>query len=299
MKDSDWLILHKLFQTPNITKVANMLYMSQPSLTKRIKVIEEEFDVKIVERTSKGVEFTPEGEYLAKKAEVYIDFLEDIKNNLKSYKEEYEGLVTVGSAYSYSRFELADLLSDFSQNYPCVNFHIENDQSNKLYRKILEEKLSLAFICGDYKGPINKILVKQDKAYIASKEAIDMDQLPKMQRIDYRHNDKTKEILENWWNDRYEENQPEGMFAGTMEFAWKLIDKGWGYSCFFLPDGFKNDYNLHIRPLLDSEGNNVTRNTWLVYSKTKQLSKVEKEFIKYIENNLNINQKNNIEDISR
>ena len=89
------------------------------------------------------------------------------------------------------------------------------------------------------------------------------------------------------------------MFAGTMEFAWKLIDKGWGYSCFFLPDGFKNDYNLHIRPLLDSEGNNVTRNTWLVYSKTKQLSKVEKEFIKYIENNLNINQKNNTEDISR
>ena len=294
MKDSDWEILYRLYETPNITKVANMLYISQPSLTKRLKSIEEEFNIKIVDRTSKGVEFTPEGEYLAKKAESYMKFIEEIRNDLKSYKEEYQGVISIGSAYSFSRFELADLLSEYSKNHPGVSFHIENSQSGKLYRKLLEGKISLAFICGDYNGPVNKILVKQDKAYIASKEPIDIDELPKMQRIDYRSNDKTREILDNWWYEKYKENQPEGMFAGTIEFAWKLIDKGWGYSYFFLPDEFKNEYNLEINPLLDAKGNNVTRNTWLVYSKTKSLNNVEKNFIKYIEDNIAIKINNNI-----
>ena len=80
MKDSDWEILYRLYKTPNITKVANMLYISQPSLTRRLKGIEEEFNIKIVSRTSKGVTFTPEGEYLAKKAENYMDFIKEIKN---------------------------------------------------------------------------------------------------------------------------------------------------------------------------------------------------------------------------
>ena len=39
MKDSDWEILYRLYKTPNITKVANMLYISQPSLTRRLKGI--------------------------------------------------------------------------------------------------------------------------------------------------------------------------------------------------------------------------------------------------------------------
>ena len=124
MKDSDWEILYRLYETPNITKVANMLYISQPSLTKRLKSIEEEFNIKIVDRTSKGVEFTPEGEYLAKKAESYMKFIEEIRNDLKSYKEEYQGVISIGSAYSFSRFELADLLSEYSKNHPGVSFHI-------------------------------------------------------------------------------------------------------------------------------------------------------------------------------
>ena len=37
MKDTDWEILYRLYETPNMTKVADMLYISQPSLTKRVK----------------------------------------------------------------------------------------------------------------------------------------------------------------------------------------------------------------------------------------------------------------------
>ncbi len=286
MKDSDWEILYKLYQTPNITKVASMLYITQPSLTKRLKSIEEKFNVKIVYRTSKGVEFTQEGEYLAKKAEEYISFIKDIKNNLKLYKEEPKGVISIGSSYTYSKFELADLLFEYSKNHSGISFDIVNEQSNNLFRMLVEDSLALGFVCGDYEGPVNKVLVKQDKAYIVSKYPIDIEKLPQMQRIDYRSNDKSKEILNKWWNERYKEDQPKGIFSGYIDFAWKLIDKGLGYTSCFLPDKFDNEYNLELYPLLDSKGNNITRNTWFIYSKTKKFNKIEEEFIKFIKDKM-------------
>ncbi len=288
MKDSDWEMLYRLYETPNMTKVAEMLYISQPSLTKRVKNIEKEFGVKIINRTSKGVKFTPEGEYLAKRAGEYMDFIESVKEGLNSYKTELEGIIKVGSPYTYSKFELTDVLFEYSKEHKNVKFEIINDQSNNLFRMVEENQIELGFICGDFEGDVNKILVKQNKAYIVSKEPIDLEKLPKMKRIDYKTNDKSKEILDRWWKKTYGENPPVGMFAGYIEFAWQLVDKGLGYTCCFLPEGFENAYNVCMTPLFDDDGNNIMRNTWLVYPKKKQNSIVVKDFIKFIEDNIQI-----------
>lgn len=288
IKDSDWEILYKLYETPNMTKVADMLYISQPSLTKRVKNMEKEFGVNIINRTSKGVKFTPEGEYLAKKAKEYMEFIKNVKEELNSYKTELEGTIKVGSPYTYSKFELTDVLFEYSKKNKNVKFEIINDQSNNLFKMVLKNHIELGFICGDFDGDVNKILVKQNKAYIVSKGPINLEKLSQMQRIDYKTNDKSKEILDRWWRKTYGENPPIGMFAGYVEFAWQLVDKGLGYACCFLPDGFEKVYNLCLTPILDDEGNNIIRNTWLVYPKKKQMSTVVKDFVQFVEDNIQI-----------
>ena len=288
IKDSDWEILYKLYETPNMTKVADMLYISQPSLTKRVKNMEKEFGVKIINRTSKGVKFTSEGEYLAKKAKEYMEFIKNVKEGLNSYKTELEGTIKVGSPYTYSKFELTDVLFEYSKVNKNVKFEIINDQSNNLFKMVLKNHIELGFICGDFDGDVNKILVKQNKAYIVSKGPINLEKLSQMQRIDYKTNDKSKEILDRWWRKTYGENPPIGMFAGYVEFAWQLVDKGLGYACCFLPDGFEKVYNLCLTPILDDEGNNIIRNTWLVYPKKKQKSTLVKDFVQFVKDNIQI-----------
>ncbi len=288
IKDSDWEILYKLYETPNMTKVADMLYISQPSLTKRVKNMEKEFGVNIINRTSKGVKFTPEGEYLAKKAKEYMEFIKNVKEELNSYKTELEGTIKVGSPYTYSKFELTDVLFEYSKKNKNVKFEIINDQSNNLFKMVLKNHIELGFICGDFDGDVNKILVKKNKAYIVSKEPIDLEKLPQMQRIDYKTNDKSKEILDGWWRKTYGENPPVGMFAGYVEFAWQLVDKGLGYACCFLPEGFEKAYNVCLTPILDDDGNNIIRNTWLVYPKKKQMSTVVKDFVQFVKDNIQI-----------
>ena len=97
MKDSDWEILYELYKNPNMTKVANLLYITQPSLTKRLQHMEEEFQVTIVNRTPKGLEFTPEGEYLGEQARQYLDFMKKTKAMLEEMKTNTDSLITIGS----------------------------------------------------------------------------------------------------------------------------------------------------------------------------------------------------------
>ena len=104
MKDSDWEILYELHRNPNMTKVANLLYITQPSLTKRLQHMEAEFQVTIVNRTPKGLTFTEEGEFLAKQAEAYLTFLDNTRERLKEFKENLEGEITIGASYTYWKY---------------------------------------------------------------------------------------------------------------------------------------------------------------------------------------------------
>lgn len=110
MKDSDWEILYELYKNPNMTKVANLLYMTQPSLTKRLQHMETEFQTSIVNRTPKGLEFTPEGEYLAERAEKYLEFMKETKEKLEEFKEKTKDSILIGSSYTYSKYTLSDIL---------------------------------------------------------------------------------------------------------------------------------------------------------------------------------------------
>ncbi|MBU5481689.1 LysR family transcriptional regulator [Blautia sp. MSJ-19] len=283
MKDSDWEILYELYKNPNMTKVANLLYMTQPSLTKRLQHMESEFQVTIVNRTPKGLEFTEEGEFLGKQAGQYLEFLSKTKEKLKEFQENSEGVITIGSSYTYSKYTLTDLLVQYKQKHPNVEFNIINEQSNILFRKMLEDAIDVGFIRGDYDGAVNKTLIGRNEAYLVTKEPVDFDMLPQMQRIGYKTNDRTKELLDNWWQGWFGSEAPGSMIVGYIDVSWQLIHKGLGYTICFLPDNFENTYDLCLTPLKNRDGSSVTRNTWFIYSKNKRITRVLEDFIDYIE----------------
>ena len=173
MKDSDWEILYALYKKPNITKVANMLFMTQPSLTKRLQQMEKEFDVTIVDRTPKGLVFTKEGTYLAKQAGYYLEFLKETKEHIEEMKDTEENKIVIGASYTYSKYSLADVLSSYSEVCPNTSFEIVNEQSDVLFRKMLEGSIDVGFIRGDYEGPVHKVLIAQNQGYLVTKEPMD------------------------------------------------------------------------------------------------------------------------------
>ncbi len=282
MKDSDWQILYELYKTPNMTKVANLLYISQPSLSKRLQSMEEEFHVEIVKRTAKGLEFTRQGELLAKKAQEYMIFLQQLKKELLEFQEENMKIIVLGASYTYSKFILTELLYEYTKAHPDVQFELQNDQSNLVFQKACDGEVDIAFVHGDYEGGVIQKKVSECQAYILSKDPLEISDLLKLPRIAYKTNDRTREILDDWWNQTFHVPVPGGMSAGYIDVSWQLASKGLGYVCCFLPEGFVNSYQLTLTPIYYPNGDPVLRNTWFVYKEEKNSKEVQ-EFIKYIE----------------
>ena len=105
-----------------------------------------------------------------------------------------------------------------------------------------------------------------------------------MQRIEYKCNDKTYELISDWWEQTFNQEITQGMNSGYVDVAWQLVSRGIGYTCCFLDKNFVNTYNLHLTPMIKPDGQQLVRNTWFVYKDNKKMSKSLKSFIRYIEN---------------
>lgn len=282
MRDTDWQILQALYKNPNMTKVANSFYMTQPSLTKRLKQMEEEFGVTIVNRTPKGLSFTPEGRYLADQAERYLVFMKETTETLAAMQKSTEETIVIGSSYTYSKYMLSELLFQYRKEHPSVQFEVVTDQSDALFRKLLDGTVDVGFIRGDYEGALERIRVGKSAACLVTKEPVKMEDLPGLDRIEYKTNDRTREILERWWNENFSTPVGNGMPVGYIDVAWQMIERGFGYTLCFLPEHFANEHNLCLISLFWKDGTPVERNTWFFYPKSKRLSPALSQFVEYV-----------------
>ena len=289
MRDSDWKIIYELHQNPSITKVSGLLYKSQSAITKRIQSMEEELACRIVERTPQGVIFTREGEFLFQMAEKYLHLENEMQAGLRLLREQNKETLIIGSAYTYTKYSLYDVLNPFTAAHPNISIRVINKQSDLLYEMLMEGKLDIAFIRSDYTANVYHDLIDHTAAYCVTRGAVDLDRLPLMERVAYQTNQKTTEKIEEWWKCRFDTELPEPTEdVGYIEFAFRSIAEGNKYLLCFLPDNFVNEYNLTLTPLLTKDGKQISRNSWFIYKKEKHRRAAVDELIRYVEHNVRI-----------
>lgn len=286
MKDSDWLILSKLYKNPNMTKVADLLHITQPSMTKRLQHIEEEFGVTIVNRTSRGLIFTPEGEYLGHQADIYLHFLDETHRELARMKNIGDSVIHIGSSYTYSKYDLGELMLRYRRQHPEVHFNVITESSDSLFRRMLDGTIHMAFIRGDYDSSLNKVLVSRNNAYVVTKEPIILSDLKSMTRIGYSTNHQTQKQLDDWYTEQFEEPAPANMSVGYIDVAWQLVERGAGYVCCFVPEQYEGQKRLFLTPMCHRDGTPVSRNTWFFYPKSKRLPEAQVDFIRFVAQDL-------------
>lgn len=284
MKDTDWQILSELYKNPNITRVAERLYKTQSAVTKRLQSMEEGFGTRIVERTSKGLVFTETGAFLAKQAEKYLRLEEETRQGLRDLQAAETQSLVIGSAYTYTKYSLDQVLRPFSAKHPRVSYRIVNKQSDLLHDMLLSGEIDAAFIRSDYYKGVNRILVDYTQAYCVTREPIALSMLPRLTRVGYQTNDLTNAQVAEWWEDCFGTPLPAvSVDAGYIEFAFRNVLAGNTYMLCFLPDNFVNEYGLCLTPLIKSSGSPVMRRSWFIYPQDKRRSALMEEFIRYVE----------------
>ena len=251
--------------------------------------MEQELDCRIVERTPLGVVFTKEGEFLYKESVRHIAFENEVLEGLRLIKEQTKENIIIGSAYTYTKYTLYDVLDDFIKSHPNVSIRVVNKQSNLLYHMLMEGKLDVAFIRSDYTDNVYHELVDHTAGYIVSKEPVQLSDLPHMERIAYQTNSKTEQKIADWWQEQFGTMIPEAAEdVGYIEFAFRNVSSGNKYLLCFLPDNFVNEYNLCLQPMLKPDGGHVSRKTWFIYKKEKNRRAIVDELIDYVDKNVKI-----------
>jgi DNA-binding transcriptional LysR family regulator len=287
MENRDWQILKVLYVEKNITKTAELLYMSQPALTKRLQHIENEFGVEIVNRGRRGVFFTPKGEYLAKCADEMINKLQNIMDNLSNIDDDVEGTLRIGSSYFFARYKLPEILSLFKQKYPKVDFKVTTRWSSEIFNLAYNQNLHVAFIRGGYNWQDQKHLLLEETLCLISAKEIDLKDLPKLQRIDYQADVKLKEAINTWWWDNYCEPPLIGMEVDKTDTCRAMVMKGLGYA--ILPSLVVSDTSdIYKVNILNKNGEPIKRETWMFYSKDFLDLKLVNTFVDFVKS-LNLN----------
>lgn len=281
MENRDWMILKILYQEKNITKTAEELYISQPAITKRLQQIEKEFGVEIVHRGKRGVHFTPQGEYLAKFADRILAMLQEVTDNISNMNDRMEGTLRIGASYFITRHKLPNLLAQFKEKYPKVEFKVTTGWSGDVFRMLYQQGIHVAMIRGDYQWQDQQHLLVKEKLCVVSACPINLKDLPKLQRIDYKMDYKLKELINNWWWENFSEPPQVCMEVDKSDTCREMVLRGLGYA--ILPSMVLNQtQNLFVIEATFKDGTPITRDTWMLYQEELMSLHLVKTFVEFI-----------------
>ena len=128
----------------SITKAAERLFITQPTLSRQIAELEEEVGSPLLVRTNRSVSLTAAGELLLRRAEEMIALEEKIIDELGTSPPG--GTVSLGLAESYSANAVADVISMFRSKYPDVKFDLFTATADLVLERIDKGLVDIGFL---------------------------------------------------------------------------------------------------------------------------------------------------------
>ena len=175
------------------------------------------------------------------------------------------------------------MLRRFHELYPHVKFDIQTDYSQRNYHKLSNGELPLGFIRENYSWPHPKILIKEEKIYIISRDPFRLEDLKNMNEIHSRFSLRLSAQLEHWWSNHFDVPLQSFITVEDSSIAVEYVKRGLGFT--ILPDIviYNRKDEFYRLPLIDIHNRYLTRQTWLYYRDKSLQNPVVQLFIAFME----------------
>ena len=108
----------------NITKAAQLLHVTQPTLSRQLMQLEKELNVKLFERSRHRIILTEDGMLLKRRAQEILSLADKTKQDFLQKDEALSGVISIGSGEFRSTEYLAKIIAQFRKKYPKVTYEI-------------------------------------------------------------------------------------------------------------------------------------------------------------------------------
>ena len=242
----------------NMSRAAKLLHVTQPTLSKQLKSLEDELGKKLFTRHSFSIQLTEEGILLRNRAEDLVGMADKIEQEFTSLDDITGGELYLGLAESYQIRYLAREICKFKKAYPNLHYHITSGDTEQIADKL--DKGLLDFLVLAEKPDVRKYeyiefpegdiwgVVAPAASKLAQKETIEAKDLAGLPL--FCSDQAWNNVIKNWAGNSFSDFTLEGSFRLSYNGS-VFVMEGLGYLLTF--DKLINtssESSLVFRPLL-------------------------------------------------
>ncbi|HET9629699.1 MAG TPA: LysR family transcriptional regulator [Novosphingobium sp.] len=125
ISNEDLLFFQVLAASSSLAEAARKLNVTPPAVTQRLRGLETRVGVKLVERTSRGLNLTDEGELIAEEGAAIILALDELSERLSLRTNEVRGNLRVAAPFGFGRHYVAPVVQAFAAAHPGVTVTLD------------------------------------------------------------------------------------------------------------------------------------------------------------------------------
>ncbi len=270
----------------NISAAAQSLHLTQPTLSRQLRELEEELGVRLMVRGSRKITLTEEGMLLRKRAEEILELVGRTEKEVQRSGEAVAGDLYIGTGETDGVRHIARAACKLQEDYPGIHIHIASGDAVDVCERLDGGLLDFGILLGDIDKlkysymelPMRDtwgVLMRRD-CPLAAKETVTPQDLWDKPLILSRQVD-NKSGLYRWLGKEPEELRPVATY-NLIYNASLMVEEGMG--CAFTLDKLVNTAgrDLCFRPLEPR----LELGMYLVWKKSQLFSRAAELFLGHL-----------------
>ena len=227
----------------NITRAADILHVTQPTLSRQIMDLEKELGATLMLRGKNGLTLTDDGIFFRQRAEEIVELADRLEQAFVERNADISGLITIGASEAVGSWLFAKLIKQFSDQYPLVQFHLYNEMADNIKDRLDKGLVDVGLLL----EPVDTVkydfvrlsqketwgILMRDDHPLAKREAIALDEIVEYSLILPLRERVRREILN--WLKRDEKDLTIPLSYTLLSNAALMVEAGLG--CAFCLDG--------------------------------------------------------------
>lgn len=271
----------------NITKAAERIHITQPTLSRQLVQLEEEVGTQLLIRGKRNVTLTEAGILFKKRAEEIIELIEKTEKELKEQNLLINGEIPIGAGEMKSTEIFPSIFKNFKERFPNVHYNFYTGNAEQIKEKIEQGLLDFGLLL----EPTNidnfeyiRLNIKEEWVVIMPSDDVLIEKpfiTPKDligKSIILTKRKEVKSLIENWF-DRYLEDVSIFATHNMTTNAAVLVEQKLGYAFVLKGSIYFYDKDKIVYKSLHPQ---VVTNAVLVWKKHQIFSQSSKKFLEYI-----------------
>ncbi len=130
----------------NLSRAAEDLFITQPAVTKGIQRMQEQYDIRLMDRFGKKLVLTNTGEVLFKVAEKIFELEKHAEESIRELKQGKKGRIRIQASESFGAYYLPSIMNPFSKTHPLINISVNVLPTEHVVKNIAGLECDIGFI---------------------------------------------------------------------------------------------------------------------------------------------------------